>query len=77
MRRPSVSDLENLINKPSTPLKDVGEPGPPQIVDIEENYTAVEDSTAYIMVQVEGNPAPHSNFIRVSQKSLRVDATSL
>lgn len=42
MRRPSVSDLEDLINKPSTPLKPVGDAGPPAIVDIQESYQATE-----------------------------------
>jgi hypothetical protein len=34
--------LENLIEKASTPLRAVGEPGPPSIVDIQESYSAVE-----------------------------------
>jgi len=47
MRRPSVSDLEDLINKPSTPLKPVGDAGPPAIVDIQESYSAVEGSQSF------------------------------
>lgn len=42
MRRPSIQDLEDKINQPSTPLRDIGEPGPPQIVDVQESYSAVE-----------------------------------
>lgn len=42
IRRPSVADLENKINQPSTPLRDVGPAGPPQIVDVQESYSAVE-----------------------------------
>lgn len=42
VRRPSVADLEERIDKPSTPLKPVGDAGPPAIVDIAENYSAVE-----------------------------------
>lgn len=42
MRRPSVQDLEDKINQPSTPLRDIGESGPPQIVDVQESYSAVE-----------------------------------
>lgn len=42
MRRPSVQDLEDKINQPSTPLKDIGDAGPPQIVDVQESYSAVE-----------------------------------
>lgn len=41
-RRPSVQDMEDKINTPSTPLKDVGAPGPPSIVDVQESYSAVE-----------------------------------
>ncbi|KAL1129846.1 hypothetical protein AAG570_012790 [Ranatra chinensis] len=64
MRRPSVAELEDKIDKPSTPLKDVGAPGPPAIVDVQENYTAVEDQTGYITVAVEGNPAPTFKFYK-------------
>ncbi|KAF4532831.1 hypothetical protein B566_EDAN002682, partial [Ephemera danica] len=32
-RRPSVQDLEEKIDKPCTPLKPIGAPGPPAIVD--------------------------------------------
>jgi len=37
-----VQDLEDLINKPSTPLRDVGDGGPPSIVDVQESYSVVE-----------------------------------
>lgn len=42
MRRPSIADMEERINQPSTPLRDVGEAGPPSIVYVEESYSAVE-----------------------------------
>lgn len=42
MRRPSVQDLEDKINQPSTPLRKMGDVGPPQIVDVQESYSAVE-----------------------------------
>lgn len=42
MRRPSVADMEDKINQPSTPLKGIGDNGPPQIVDVQESYSAVE-----------------------------------
>jgi hypothetical protein len=42
MRRPSIADLDDRINSPSTPLKDVGDGGPPAIVDVQESYSAVE-----------------------------------
>lgn len=44
VRRPSVGDLEDLINKPTTPLRPTGDGGPPSIVDIQESYSAVEGS---------------------------------
>ncbi|EDW50927.1 GM26811 [Drosophila sechellia] len=64
VRRPSVQDLEDLINKPSTPLRDVGDGGPPSIVDVQESYSVVEDSTAYLTVGVEGSPAPTFKFYK-------------
>lgn len=42
MRRPSIAELEEKIDKPSTPLKDIGPSGPPAIVDVQESYSAVE-----------------------------------
>lgn len=42
MRRPSIAELDDRINQPSTPLKDVGPAGPPSIVYFEESYSAVE-----------------------------------
>lgn len=65
MRRPSVAELEEKINQPSTPLKDVGAPGPPSIVDVAESYSAIEDQTGYMTVQVEGTPAPTFKFFKV------------
>lgn len=54
MRRPSVQDLEDKINQPSTPLKDIGTPGPPSIVDVQESYSAVEGTVlrCYMSVNV-------------------------
>lgn len=65
MRRPSIAELEDKINQPSTPLKDVGPVGPPVIVNADESYSAVEDQTGYITVQVEGTPAPTFKFYKV------------
>lgn len=42
MRRPSVQDVEGLVDKPCTPLRDIGDAGPPAIVDVQESYSAVE-----------------------------------
>ncbi|KAF0296563.1 Twitchin [Amphibalanus amphitrite] len=68
VRRPSVSDIEGLIDKPSTPLKAIGKPGPPSIVDIEESYTVVEDANAFCILTVEGNPAPTFKFYKGIQE---------
>jgi len=65
MRRPSIAELEEKIDKPSTPLKDFGAPGPPIIVDVAESYSAIEDQTGYITIQVEGTPAPTFKFFKV------------
>ncbi|KAJ8923567.1 hypothetical protein NQ315_010146 [Exocentrus adspersus] len=65
VRRPSVAELEDIINKPSTPLKPSGPKGsPPSIVDVQENYSSVEDQTAYITIQVEGDPPPKFKFYK-------------
>ncbi|XP_026819249.1 muscle M-line assembly protein unc-89-like [Rhopalosiphum maidis] len=64
MRRPSIAELEEKIDKPSTPLKDFGAPGPPSIVDVAESYSAIEDQTGYITIQVEGTPAPTFKFFK-------------
>lgn len=66
MRRPSIQELEEKIDKPSTPLKDFGSPGPPSIVDVAESYSAIEDQTGYMTVQVEGTPAPTFKFFKVN-----------
>ena len=44
VRRPSVAEAaeSNIIDKPSTPLRPIGDRGPPAIVDIQENYSGVE-----------------------------------
>lgn len=65
MRRPSIAELEEKIDKPSTPLKDMGTPGPPSIVDVAESYSAIEDQTGYMTIQVEGTPAPTFKFFKV------------
>lgn len=65
MRRPSIAELEEKIDKPSTPLKDLGAPGPPVIVDVAESYSAIEDQTGYMTIQVEGTPAPTFKFFKV------------
>lgn len=60
MRRPSVQDLEDKINQPSTPLRDLGEAGPPQIVDVQESYSAVEG--LYIVFNYPCHSLLHISF---------------
>ncbi|XP_058467261.1 twitchin isoform X5 [Malaya genurostris] len=65
VRRPSIQDMDEKINLPSTPLRAIGEEGKPAaIVDFQESYSAVEDQTGYISIQVEGNPAPTWKFFK-------------
>lgn len=52
MRRPSVAELEEKIEKPSTPLKAVGPPGPPAIVDVQESYSAVEGTFNRVIFKI-------------------------
>ena len=61
MRRPSVQDLEDKINQPSTPLRDIGENGPPVIVDIQESYSAVEGKKYYIKSTNIVYTSPHTH----------------
>lgn len=50
-RKPSLEGKTNLdspsINKEPTPLKDVGEVGPPQIVDMYDCYSVAEGWKIY------------------------------
>ncbi|KAG0717140.1 Twitchin [Chionoecetes opilio] len=57
VRRPSMQDgpVDEKMDKTSTPLKQRGGPAP-SIVDVQEKYTAVEDSNGYIDLVVEGAP---------------------
>lgn len=67
VHRPSLAELEDMINQPSTPLRPTGPADcPPNIIDVQENYTTVVDANAYITVQVEGDPPPTFKFYRVS-----------
>ena len=60
------SEWERRLDKPSVPLKAIGDPGPPKIVEIQEKYGAVEDQTACCYMFVEGNPAPTFKFYKVT-----------
>ncbi|KAK7065507.1 Immunoglobulin like [Halocaridina rubra] len=63
VRRPSVQDDEKM-DKPSSPLRVIGKPGPPVIVDVQQKYTAVEDQNGYIDLIIEGNPIPKIKFFK-------------
>lgn len=45
-----MQDEERSMDKPSTPLKPIGEPGPPSIVDVQLKYTAVEGTLKNIVL---------------------------
>ena len=70
------SEWERRLDKPSVPLKAIGDPGPPKIVEIQEKYGAVEDQTACCYMFVEGNPAPTFKFYKV-KNYLKASATFL
>lgn len=63
MRRASSVEIDRA-DKPSTPLKALGEQGPPVITDYDENVTAVENKTALLQATVEGIPVPKFKFYR-------------
>ena len=44
------SEWERRLDKPSVPLKAIGEPGPPRIVEIQEKYGAVEGWFEMILI---------------------------
>uniref|UniRef100_A0A915DCR8 Ig-like domain-containing protein n=1 Tax=Ditylenchus dipsaci TaxID=166011 RepID=A0A915DCR8_9BILA len=56
MRRESIGDV---LEKPTTPLKPIGEEGTPaRILEIPENVTVMENELAILKCVVEGNPQP-------------------
>ncbi|KFM81373.1 Twitchin, partial [Stegodyphus mimosarum] len=66
VRRVSVSELQEMIDKPCSPLRPIPETEKcaPSIIDFQQNYSAVEGATAYLSFQVEGNPAPQFHFYK-------------
>ena len=44
------SEWERRLDKPSVPLKAIGEPGPPRIVEIQEKNGAVEGWFEMILI---------------------------
>lgn len=67
VRRPSIQDLEDKINQPSTPLREIGDEGPPVIVDVQESYTAVE---GWILVDIGSRSGAQFNYRRMETDSL-------
>ena len=45
------SEWERRLDKPSVPLKAIGDPGPPKIVEIQEKYGAVEGEQQFTFSQ--------------------------
>ena len=43
------SEWERRLDKPSVPLKAIGDPGPPKIVEIQEKYGAVEGKLRFTL----------------------------
>lgn len=71
MRRASVADVDDRMDKPSIPLKPIPEPpetGPPSIVDFQANQQSTEGKTAYLQFQVEGNPVPKFRWYKDGQE---------
>ncbi|KAK6110371.1 Fibronectin type III domain family protein [Brugia pahangi] len=56
MRRENLA--AEMLDKPSTPLKNIGPEGAPRILEIPENVTVTKNDTAVLKCKVEGNPAP-------------------
>lgn len=63
MRRASTVEIDRA-DKPSTPLREMGDEGPPVITDHVENVSAVDGKTAFIQATVEGRPIPKFKFFR-------------
>ncbi|EJW78593.1 hypothetical protein WUBG_10498 [Wuchereria bancrofti] len=56
MRRENLA--AEMLDKPSTPLRNIGPEGAPRILEIPENVTVIKNDTAVLKCKVEGNPAP-------------------
>ena len=56
-RRDSVSIAE-MLALPSVPLKPVGDPGPPRIIECQDNYNAIEGS----FIPLNGTQRTHSTL---------------
>ncbi|KAL3982100.1 Fibronectin type III domain family protein [Acanthocheilonema viteae] len=56
MRRENLA--AEILDKPSSPLRNIGPEGPPRILEIPENVTVGKNDTAVLKCKVEGNPVP-------------------
>ena len=63
LRKGSVAEVDKA-DHPSTPLRAIGDEGPPVITDYVENVQATDGKTAYLQATVEGNPAPQFRFYK-------------
>ncbi|XP_076353504.1 neural cell adhesion molecule 1-like [Tachypleus tridentatus] len=65
-RKQSIPEKPEPIDQPSTPLRPIpdDEEAPPSILDYQENNTAIEGQTGYLIFKVKGNPAPEFRFYK-------------
>ena len=63
LRRASSVEIDRA-DKPSTPLKELGEVGPPVITDYVENVSAIDGKTAFIQATIEGKPLAKFKFFK-------------
>lgn len=63
LRRGSSIEIDRA-DKPSTPLRPIGDEGPPVVTDFVENVTAIDGKTAYVQATVEGKPIPKFKFFK-------------
>lgn len=61
--------MSELEEKPSTPLRPTGSGGKPVIVDFMESISSVEGESAYITIEIEGDPPPTFKFYKVKSSN--------
>uniref|UniRef100_A0AC35TXM9 Ig-like domain-containing protein n=1 Tax=Rhabditophanes sp. KR3021 TaxID=114890 RepID=A0AC35TXM9_9BILA len=77
MRRDSAA-LQELMDKPSTPLKSVGMKGcPARIVEIPDSVSVIENESAIIKCKVEGDPAPTFKWFRNKREIMNTNRTKI
>ena len=63
LRRQSTVEVD-IADKPSTPMRSIGDEGPPVITDFVESVSAVDGKTAVIQATVESNPCAQFKFFK-------------